>query len=207
MPDRIAAGTLAGRGGASPAVDVRLTERAGGATCCAVFAKLRRDGLRDRLRRKAAVTASRPCSGFHGFASSCRRSRHPGFPTDMQAQMLALAALAKGTSVVVENVFENRFAHAGDLNRMGADVLVNGRTAVVRGRGCALSGARVTARDLRGGAALAIAGPCGARGNAWWSAPGLIDRGYETPGRRLLGASGGGRSAAISADKPGEEHP
>jgi 3-phosphoshikimate 1-carboxyvinyltransferase len=74
----------------------------------------------------------------------------------MQVQMLALAAMAKGTSVVVENVFENRFTHAGDLNRMGADIWVNGRTAVVKGVE-RLVGARVSARDLRGGAALAIA--------------------------------------------------
>ncbi len=91
--------------------------------------------------------------------------------------MLALAAMAKGTSVVVENVFENRFAHAGDLNRMGANVLVNGRTAVVQGVE-ALYGAHVTARDLRGGAALVIAG-LAARGETLVERAGLIDRGYE----------------------------
>ena len=102
---------------------------------------------------------------------------HPGFPTDMQVQMLALAASAKGTSVVVENVFENRFTHAGDLNRMGADVMVNGRTAIVRGVS-RLYGARVSARDLRGGAALAIAGLF-AQGETVIEHAELIDRGYE----------------------------
>lgn len=91
--------------------------------------------------------------------------------------MMAAASLAKGTSVVVENVFENRFAHAGDLNRMGANILINGRTAVIRGVE-RLSGARVTARDLRGGAALAIAG-LAAQGETVVERARLIDRGYE----------------------------
>ena len=85
--------------------------------------------------------------------------------------------MAKGTSVVVENVFENRFAHAGDLNRMGANVLVNGRTAVVQGVDM-LYGTHVTARDLRGGAALVIAG-LAARGETLVERAELIDRGYE----------------------------
>ena len=102
---------------------------------------------------------------------------HPGFPTDMQVQMLALSATAKGTSVVVENVFENRFTHAGDLNRMGADVMVNGRTAIVKGVE-RLAGAQVAARDLRGGAALAIAG-LRAEGETLIEHAELIDRGYE----------------------------
>ena len=95
--------------------------------------------------------------------------------------------MAKGTSVVVENVFENRFAHAGDLNRMGANVLVNGRTAVVQGVE-ALYGAHVTARDLRGGAALVIAG-LAARGETLVERAGLIDRGYERL-EDMLGALG-----------------
>lgn len=101
--------------------------------------------------------------------------------------MLALAAMAKGTSVVVENVFENRFAHAGDLNRMGANVLVNGRTAVVQGVDM-LYGTHVTARDLRGGAALVIAG-LAARGETLVERAELIDRGYERL-EEMLGALG-----------------
>ena len=127
---------------------------------------------------------------------------HPGFPTDMQAQMMAIASLAKGTSVVVENVFENRFAHAGDLNRMGANILINGRTAVIRGVE-RLSGARVTARDLRGGAALAIAG-LAAQGETIVERARLIDRGYESLETALthLGAD----VQRISVER-GEEHP
>jgi len=79
--------------------------------------------------------------------------------------------------VVVENVFENRFTHAGDLNRMGADIWVNGRTAVVKGVE-RLCGARVSARDLRGGAALAIAA-LAAEGETLIDHAELIDRGYE----------------------------
>ena len=102
---------------------------------------------------------------------------HPGFPTDMQAQMLALLCASEGTGVVVENVFENRFTHAGDLNRMGARIICSGRTAIVHGVK-SLTGARVSARDLRGGAALVLAG-LKARGETIVERAELIDRGYE----------------------------
>jgi UDP-N-acetylglucosamine 1-carboxyvinyltransferase len=95
----------------------------------------------------------------------------------MQVQMLALAAIAKGTSIIVENVFENRFTHAGDLNRMGANIMVNGRMAIIQGVE-ALYGARVNARDLRGGAALVLAG-LAAQGVTEVDNVHLIDRGYE----------------------------
>ncbi len=80
--------------------------------------------------------------------------------------MLALLSTAEGMGVITENVFENRFTHAGDLNRMGAHILCTGRTAVVRGVP-ELHGARVTARDLRGGAALVLAGYAPG-GRPWW---------------------------------------
>ena len=102
---------------------------------------------------------------------------HPGFPTDMQAQMLSVACGAAGTSVIVENVFENRLSHVMDLKRMGADIRVSGRTAVVQGVK-ELRGARVTARDLRGGAALVLAG-LNAKGETVVENAGIIDRGYE----------------------------
>lgn len=102
---------------------------------------------------------------------------HPGFPTDMQSQMLALAAVAEGSSVVVENVFENRFALAGDLCRMGANIRVAGRAALVQGVN-GLRGIRAAARDLRGGAALVLAGLC-AEGETVVEGVHLIDRGYE----------------------------
>ena len=102
---------------------------------------------------------------------------YPGFPTDMQAQMMALLTLSRGTSVVAENVFENRMQHAAELMRMGADIQVSGRVAVVRGVE-QLTGARVTARDLRGGTALCIAA-LAAQGVSTVENIALIDRGHE----------------------------
>ena len=82
---------------------------------------------------------------------------HPGFPTDMQAQFMALMSVAKGTSVITETVFENRFMHATELARMGAEIKIEGRTAVVKGTP-KLAGSKVDATDLRAGAALILAG-------------------------------------------------
>ena len=90
--------------------------------------------------------------------------------------MLAVSCVARGTSVIVENVFENRFAHVADLCRMGANIRVSGRTAVVQGVET-LGGMRVTARDLRGGAALVLAG-LRAQGDTIVERAELIDRGY-----------------------------
>lgn len=172
MPDRIAAGTLlaaaAVTGGNVCLKNVPTEEMT------AVTAKLEEMGC--VLTRKETSVVLHAPEKLACFAK-LQTQPHPGFPTDMQAQMLAIATLAKGTSVVVENVFENRFGHVGDLNRMGADILVNGRTAVVRGVE-KLYGARVTARDLRGGAALALAG-LAAGGETLVENARLIDRGYE----------------------------
>ncbi len=119
-------------------------------------------------------------------AFTCLQTRpHPGFPTDMQAQMLAAACAAEGTSVIVENVFENRLSHVADLCRMGAKIRVSGRTAVVSGVE-RLHGARVTARDLRGGAALVIAA-LGAQGESVVENVSLIDRGYARLENTLAG--------------------
>ena len=182
MPDRIVAGTLLAAAAATGG-DVRLTN----VPCrdlYAVFTKLREMGCEiDEEENAVRLRAPQRLTAFQQLQTQ----PHPGFPTDMQAQMLALTAMAKGTSVVVENVFENRFAHAGDLNRMGANVLVNGRTAVVQGVD-ALYGAHVTARDLRGGAALVIAG-LAARGETLVERAELIDRGYERL-EEMLGALG-----------------
>lgn len=102
---------------------------------------------------------------------------HPGFPTDMQAQMMAMMAVAEGNSLISENVFENRFMHAAELNRMGADITVEGHTAVVSGVP-KLSGAQVMATDLRAGAALVIAGLV-AEGRTSIARVYHIERGYE----------------------------
>ncbi len=101
---------------------------------------------------------------------------YPGFPTDMQPAATALMCAAEGTSVMVETVFENRFLHIPEFNRMGAKIKVDGRTAVIDG--CSLSGAKVRATDLRAGAALVLAGLC-AKGKTEIENVELIERGYE----------------------------
>src|SRR5690606_36308166 len=82
---------------------------------------------------------------------------YPGFPTDMQPQMMALLTIANGTSIISETVFENRFKHAEELVRMGANIKIFGNVAVIKGVK-ELTGAKTTAKDLRGGACLVLAG-------------------------------------------------
>lgn len=101
----------------------------------------------------------------------------PGFPTDMQAQVMVLSALADGNSIITENIFENRFMFASELVRMGADIRVEGHHAMIHGIE-GFSGAQVTSPDLRGGAALVVAGLV-ADGYTEVSAIHHIDRGYE----------------------------
>ena len=102
---------------------------------------------------------------------------HPGFPTDAQALVMAAACGSEGATVFRESVFESRFGHVGELHRMGADIQVHGRIAVVQGIE-KLYGARVEATDLRGGAALAVAA-LGAEGKTEICGTEHIDRGYE----------------------------
>ena len=101
----------------------------------------------------------------------------PGFPTDMQAPFTVLLSSIEGTGIIVETVFENRFLHIGELNRMGANIKIDGRTAVIEG-GRSLSGTKVNAFDLRGGAALVLAGMI-AKGDTQISGIDHIERGYE----------------------------
>lgn len=172
MADRIVAGTLLAAA-AMTGGRVQL-HRAPCESMYAIFSKLKEMGC--QIQEGESSTVLYAPGRLRAF-QMLQTQPHPGFPTDMQVQMLALSTLAEGTSVVVENVFENRFTHAGDLNRLGANVLVNGRTAVVQGVE-RLYGTRVTARDLRGGAALAIAG-LRAEGETLVEHAELIDRGYD----------------------------
>ena len=171
MPDRIAAGTIL-TAAAITGGSARVTDAVPG-DMGAVLTKFRQAGcevdcsgegvaIQAPLRLKPMDVSTQP---------------FPGFPTDMQAQIMALATVTDGVSVIVENVFENRFSHAPELRRMGAEILVVNRTAVVRGG--KLTGARVTARDLRGGAALVLAG-LAAEGVTEVEHVELIDRGYES---------------------------
>ena len=112
----------------------------------------------------------------------------PGFPTDMQAQVMALLSVSEGAGIITENIFENRFKHVDEFRRMGADIRVEGRVAIIKGVNN-LSGAYVEASDLRAGAALVIAG-LAAEGASVVDNIQHIDRGYEHFERKLrdLGA-------------------
>jgi len=113
---------------------------------------------------------------------------HPGFPTDMQQPVMALLSLCEGSAVITDRVFESRFKYVAELRRMGADIRLDGRTAVVRGVE-KLTGASVRATDLRAGAALIVAA-LAARGDSEISGLEHLDRGYEDMSRKLsaLGA-------------------
>ena len=183
MPDRIVAGTLLAAG-AITGGDIELTN-APVQDMVAITAKLREMGCQLNMREDVIrLKAPERLTAF----SQLQTQPHPGFPTDMQVQMLALLAVSDGTGVVVENVFENRFTHAGEMNRMGAHILCSGRTAVVQGVE-RLYGAHVTARDLRGGAAMALCG-LKAEGETRVDNIALIDRGYDGLEKQLaaLGA-------------------
>ncbi len=108
---------------------------------------------------------------------------YPGFPTDMQSQFISLLSIARGTSIFVETIFENRYKHVEELMRMGADIKLEGRLAVIKGVK-ELTGATVVARDLRGGAALVLAGLM-AEGTTIVSGIKHIERGYENIEEKL----------------------
>ena len=179
VPDRIEAGTflcaVAMAGG-----KVRLNHAAPH-TMGAVLDKLREAGAQISTgddwigidmpgRPKAVVIKTAP---------------HPGFPTDMQAQFMAMNAVAEGSATVTENIFENRFMHVPELNRMGADIEAEGNTAIVRGV-AKLSGASVMATDLRASASLVIAGLV-ADGETIVDRIYHLDRGYEHIETKLRG--------------------
>ncbi|MDI9258834.1 UDP-N-acetylglucosamine 1-carboxyvinyltransferase [Alicyclobacillus sendaiensis] len=118
-----------------------------------------------------------PCQGGRMKPLDVKTHYYPSFPTDLQAQMVAALTVAQGTSTVTETVFENRFMHVAELQRMGANIHIEGRTAVIEGVP-RLTGARVTATDLRAGAALVIAGLL-AEGQTEVYGLHHIDRGYD----------------------------
>ncbi|MBR2942594.1 MAG: UDP-N-acetylglucosamine 1-carboxyvinyltransferase [Clostridia bacterium] len=114
---------------------------------------------------------------------------YPGFPTDLQAPMMAVACRTPGTSVFLETIFENRFMHAAELARLGAHIRVENRVAVVEGTPY-LTGARVNATDLRAGAALIIAGLCAEGETLVCDEGGHIDRGYDRIEEKLRAVGG-----------------
>ena len=123
-----------------------------------------------------------------GHAFKCAdisTEEYPGFPTDMQAQYMALATQCDGPTTITENIFENRFMHVQELNRMGASIVVNGRTATVRG-GAPLQSAAVMCSDLRASAALVLAALI-AEGESVLDRVYHMDRGYERLEEKLRG--------------------
>jgi UDP-N-acetylglucosamine 1-carboxyvinyltransferase len=119
--------------------------------------------------------------GLHG--TDVMTEPYPGFPTDMQAQFMALMAIAEGAAMVTETIFENRFMHVPELNRMGARINVHGASAIVRGVP-ALSGAPVMATDLRASVSLIVAA-LAARGETVVNRVYHLDRGYEAVEHKL----------------------
>ncbi len=127
----------------------------------------------------------RRLNGLHG--TDIKTEPYPGFPTDMQAQFMSLMSVAEGAAMITETIFENRFMHAPELNRMGARINVHGSSAIVRGVKF-LQGAPVMATDLRASVSLVLAG-LAARGETIVNRVYHLDRGYETVERKL-GACG-----------------
>ena len=182
MPDRIETGTFlvaaAATGGS-----IRLT----GARPDVL------DAVREKLREPGAHVTTGPdwiALETNGALSAVnvRTAPYPGFPTDMQAQFMALDSIARGTALVTETVFENRFMHVQELKRLGADIEVEGNNAVVKGV-AHLDGATVMATDLRASASLVLAGLI-ARGTTTVDRVYHLDRGYERIEEKLskLGA-------------------
>ena len=195
MPDRIETGTyltaVAAAGG-----DVMLTG-ARHDTLEAVLEKLRETGA--RIETGGGASGSRASSSGTNSsgtiriiasgrpkAVNLRTAPYPAFPTDMQAQLMALNCIAAGTGVVTETIFENRFMHAQELVRLGANIEIEGNTAIIQGVPT-LAGAHVMATDLRASASLVIAGLV-AEGETVIDRIYHLDRGYESLEAKLYGA-------------------
>ncbi|HEY7576066.1 MAG TPA: UDP-N-acetylglucosamine 1-carboxyvinyltransferase [Acetobacteraceae bacterium] len=178
IPDRIETGTYA-CAAAITGGQVRLTN-----------ARLDHLGATIRILCEAGVEIEeqpgglhvRRLNGLHG--ADVMTEPYPGFPTDMQAQFMALMAVSDGAAMVTETIFENRFMHVPELNRMGARINVHGASAIVRGVP-ALSGAPVMATDLRASVSLIVAG-LAAQGETVVNRVYHLDRGYEALDRKLV---------------------
>jgi UDP-N-acetylglucosamine 1-carboxyvinyltransferase len=182
IPDRIETGTfmaIAGACGGDIVIkDCRLDHMD------AVIMKLKDAGLSfDETKRGLRVRGPKKLK-----AGTVTTMPYPGFPTDMQAQFMSLMAVADGTSIIHENIFENRFMHVAELRRMGANISIDGGTATVKGVE-RLTGAPVMATDLRASASLIVAA-LSARGESSVQRIYHLDRGYERIDEKLkkLGA-------------------
>ncbi len=193
VPDRIVAGTLLMAGAITHGA-VRL-EGCRPEHLLAATDLLEACGCRIE-RSESAVSLESPGALV---ARDVRTAPYPGFPTDLQAQYVALMTQAEGSAVITETIFENRFMHVAELQRMGADIRVTGRHAVVRGP-TPLGGATLMATDLRASACLILAG-LAASGESWVDRVYHIDRGYERI-EDALSALG-----AVIERVPGPPHP
>jgi UDP-N-acetylglucosamine 1-carboxyvinyltransferase len=177
IPDRIESGTYACAaaitGGAVRLVGARLDHMA------ALAHALADAGV--EMEEEDGAVSVRRLNGLHGV--DVMTEPYPGFPTDMQAQMMSLMAVADGAAMVTETIFENRFMHVPELNRMGARINVHGASAIVRGV-AHLSGAQVMATDLRASVSLVLAG-LAARGETIVKRVYHLDRGYEAVEQKL----------------------
>ncbi len=177
LPDRIETGTYACAaaitGGEVTLAGARLADLG------AVAGVLSRAGV--EVAESDAGVVVRRLNGLHG--ADVMTEPYPGFPTDMQAQFMALMSVAEGAAMVTETIFENRFMHVPELNRMGARINVHGSSAIIRGvRG--LSGAPVMATDLRASVSLVLAG-LAATGETIVNRVYHLDRGYEAVEEKL----------------------
>lgn len=183
IPDRIEAGTLliagAITGGKVTVTDCRPEHLE------ALISKMKESGFTFEVGTNF-ITVNE-CSNWHGV--DITTAPHPGFPTDLQAQFMALMTVAEGTSVITETIFENRFMHVQELVRLSADITPKTRVAIVRGRRKGLTGAPVMATDLRASACLVLAG-LAAQGETEVNRIYHLDRGYENMEKKLqaLGA-------------------
>ena len=179
IPDRIEAGTflVAGAitGGALELTDCAPQHLA------SLIARLRETGVDIQQPNDRAL---RVCGPGKLVAADVRTEEYPGFPTDMQAQFMALATQAEGTSVITETIFENRFMHASEITRMGANISIDGRKAIVHGP-TKLQGSSVIASDLRASASLVLAALV-AQGETYVDRVYHIDRGYERIEEKLI---------------------
>ncbi len=179
IPDRIEAGTFL-VAGAITGGDLNVSGCDPG-HLTAVIQKLQECGVKvTRNGESIRIMANGPFQ-----PADINTEEYPGFPTDMQAQYMALATQADGTSIVTENIFENRFMHAQELVRMGGNIKIEGRRAIVRGK-TPLSAAAVLASDLRASASLVLAALV-ADGETIIDRVYHIDRGYERIEEKLRG--------------------
>ncbi len=191
IPDRIEAGTYMIAAGITGG-DIRVMD-CNPIHLCALVEKLRDAGM-----IVEPVDGGVRAAGNGKIRSvDIKTLPHPGFPTDLQAQMMSMMAVAEGLSVITETVFENRFMHVGELMRMGADIHIQGHSAIVKGVS-ALKGAPVMATDLRASASLILAA-LAARGTTELSRVYHLDRGYQDIEKKFSALGAGIRRVSGSS--------